>query len=142
MKLKIQRMYSQHQKKVRFLLAGAVNTFIGLATYPLIYLILNPWNIGYIQVLVLAQFICITFSFVNNKYFVFRTKGNLKNEYIKFFTFHGVYFLINLICLPLLVELLKLNPMIAQTLFSVAIVVSSYFWHNSITFKSINAGTK
>jgi putative flippase GtrA len=35
-----------------------------------------------------------------------------------------------------------MNPMVAQTLFSIAIIVSSYFWHNTITFKSISGETK
>lgn len=37
-----------------------------------------------------------------------------------------------------MVEALNMNPMVAQTLFSIAIIVSSYFWHNTITFKSIS----
>lgn len=129
-------MVSGHEKKLRFLIAGGVNTIVGLSVYPLLYIALEPLGIGYFQVLILSQFPSITFSFITNKYFVFRTKGNLKREYIKFFTFYGFYFLLNLICLPLLVEVLKINPIISQTLFAIAIIMTSYFWHNAVTFKS------
>jgi putative flippase GtrA len=98
--------------------------------------LLTPFGVGYIEALIFSQIICITFSFVSNKYLVFKTKGNVKKEYPKFFAFYGIYFLINLLCLPVMVEVLNMNPMIAQTLFSIAIVASSYFWHNLITFKS------
>lgn len=128
-------LYEQHQKKFRFLLAGAVNTAIGLALYPILYLVLNPFGITYIWVLVMAQIICVSISFITNKYFVFQTRGNLRLEYFKFFMFHGFYFLINLIVLPIMVEVLKLNPIIAQTVFSIFIITTSYFWHNHITFK-------
>lgn len=136
MRERIQQIYLGHQKKFRFLLAGIVNTAVGLAIYPALYLALHPNGLGYVEILVIAQVICVTFSFVSNKYFVFKSKGSLKKEYIKFFSFHGLYFLINLMALPALVEWMKLNPMIAQTIFSILIIVTSYFWHNLITFKA------
>lgn len=136
MRKKIQRVYLGHKKKFRFLVAGMVNTSVGLVTYPLLYLILEPMGMGYISVLLIAQVICITFSFWTNKYYVFKSKGDLRSEYVKFFSFHGIFFLINLIALPVLVELIHLNPMIAQTIFSIFIIVTSYFWHNAVTFKT------
>lgn len=124
-----------HEKKLRFLVAGAINTAVGLAVYPLLYWGLRPFGLGYLQVLIFAQLICITFSFMSNKYYVFKTKGNLKVEYIKFFSFHGFYFALNLVCLPILVEKLGINPIISQTIFAVAVIMTSYFWHNAVTFK-------
>lgn len=133
---------SKHQKKIRFLIVGGINTAVGLAVYPILYVMLTPFDVGYIRALIFSQIICITFSFISNKYFVFKTKGNIKKEYPKFFAFYGIYFLLNLICLPAMVETFNMNPMIAQTLFSIAIIVSSYFWHNTITFKSFGGDIK
>ena len=121
---------------------GGVNTAIGLAVYPILYVLLSPFGVGYVKALIFSQIICITFSFISNKYLVFKTKGNVKKEYPKFFAFYGIYFMINLLCLPVMVEVLNMNPMIAQTLFSIAIVASSYFWHNLITFKSSSGELK
>lgn len=126
----------QHQKKVRFLIAGGANTAFGLAAYPIIYLVAEPLGVGYIKSLLLASIISISFSFLTSKYYVFKSKGNLKKEYAKFFIFYGFYLCINLICLPFLVEVVSLTPIIAQTLFSVFIIITSYFWHNHITFKN------
>lgn len=142
LKSTILKMVSGHEKKLRFLIAGGINTIVGLSVYPLLFIVLEPLGAGYIQVLIIAQLICITFSFVSNKYYVFKTKGKLRAEYIKFFMFHGFYFLLNLICLPLLVEVLKINPIISQTLFAIAIIVTSYFWHNAVTFKSTQESIK
>jgi putative flippase GtrA len=124
-----------HNKKLRFLIAGGVNTLVGLSIYPILYLILEPIGVGYIKILLLAQVISITFSFITSKYFVFKTKGNSRKEYIKFFIFYGFYGALNLLCLPFFVEVLKITPIISQALFSIAIIVTSYFWHNFITFK-------
>jgi len=119
-----------------------VNTVVGLAVYPILYLVFEPIGMGYIQVLVIAQVVCISFSFVSNKYFVFKTKGNLKKEYLKFFAFHGFYFALNLVCLPILVEAFKINPIISQTGFAIAVIMTSYFWHNAVTFKTARESSK
>jgi putative flippase GtrA len=132
----------RHGKKIRFLIAGMINTAVGLAVYPILYLVFEPVGMGYIQVLVIAQVVCISFSFVSNKYFVFKTKGNLRKEYLKFFAFHGFYFALNLVCLPILVEAFKINPIVSQTGFAIAVIVTSYFWHNSVTFKSAQESSK
>lgn len=124
----------QHKTKVHFVLVGAVNTIFGLAAYPILYFLLTPLHFHYLQVLAVSQVICITFAFVSNKYMVFRTVGNHVQEYIKFLTFHMIYFLINLAVLPLMVEFLSMNPIWAQSFFAVAVIVSSYFWHSRITF--------
>lgn len=132
----LRNLIGQHEKKVRFLIAGGVNTLVGLSVYPILFIVLQPVGFGYMEVLFLAQVICITFSFISNKYFVFKTKGNIRKEYIKFFMFYGFYLALNIVCLPFMVEVIRIAPIIAQTIFSIAIIVTSYFWHNFITFKS------
>jgi putative flippase GtrA len=113
----------QSHKKIRFIIAGGINTAFGLSVYPLIYFFLEPFGIGYIKALFIASIISITFSFLTSKYYVFN--------------FYGFYFSINLICLPILVEVLKITPIISQTLFSIFIIVTSYYWHNFVTFKNV-----
>lgn len=131
----MRKLINRHEKKLRFLIAGGVNTLVGLSVYPALYFLLTPLGIGYIQALILASIISITFSFYSNKIFVFKSKGSAGREYVKFFSFYAIYMGLNLACLPTMVEVLKMPPVIAQTIFSIAVVVSSYFWHNFITFK-------
>jgi len=124
-----------HEKKLRFLIAGGVNTMVGLSVYPILFILLNPIGYGYMRVLLVAQIISISFSFLTNKFFVFRTKGSAAKEYVKFFMFYGFYLILNFIFLPIFVDVLNLTPIISQTIFSIAVIVTSYFWHNFITFK-------
>lgn len=132
------RIADGHQTKLRFLFAGALNTVIGLAIYPILYILTTPLKLHYLLILTFSQLICVTFSFMTNKFLVFRTSGNYLKEFWKFLTFHLFYFLANLAALPTLVELVGINPMWAQTLFAVLIMVSSYFWHSRFTFISFN----
>lgn len=126
----------KHQTKIRYLLAGALNTAIGLAVFPALYFLAAPLKLHYLIILTISQVLCITFAYLSNKFFVFKTSGNYLRETGKFLTFHLSYFLVNLAALPALVEFAGMNPVWAQTLFAVLIIVTSYFWHSRITFSS------
>lgn len=133
--LVIGRNYAnQHKIKIRFLLAGAMNTVIGLAIYPSLYFLAAPLKLHYVVILTISQVVCITFAFLTNKFLVFKTSGNYLQESGKFLTFHLSYFLVNLAALPALVEVVGMNPVWAQTLFAVLVIITSYFWHSRITF--------
>jgi putative flippase GtrA len=127
---------NQHREKIRFLLAGVLNTVIGLAVYPILYFAAGSFKLHYLVILTISQVICIAFAFLTNKFFVFKTSGNYVKEVGKFLTFHLAYFLVNLAALPALVELLGMTPVWAQTSFAVLVIISSYFWHSRITFSS------
>ena len=133
---KVRSLADQHQTKIRFLIAGAFNTTIGLALFPAIYFLAAPMKLHYLVILTISQVLCISFAFLTSKFLVFRTSGNYLRETGKFLTFHLTYFLVNLAALPALVEFLGMNPVLAQTLFAVLVIVTSYFWHSRITFSS------
>lgn len=116
-------------------MVGGLNTAFGLAAYPIIYYATRSSGMSYLWVLAISQLICVTFAFFTNKNLVFKTKGNYFNEYKKFIAFHASIFALNLVLLPILVEWLAIQPVIAQTLFSIIIIVSSYFWYSRVTFK-------
>ena len=126
----------RHQTKVRFLLAGALNTAVGLGVFPALYFLSAPLKLHYLIIFTISQVICITFAFLSSKFFVFRTEGNIIKESGKFLTFHLGLFAVNLAILPALVEFAGMSPVWAQTMFAVLIIVTSYFWHSRITFSS------
>jgi putative flippase GtrA len=120
--------------KIKFIIIGGFNTIVGLATFPILYLLLAHWSLHYLSILIISQFICINISFVMNKRFVFDTRGQYLYEYLKFLPFHLGTAVLNLICLPILVEFLFINPMIAQLIFSGVVIISSYVWYSKIVF--------
>ena len=133
------RLAEKHETKLRFFLAGGLNTVVGLSIYPILYLITASLKFHYLFILFISQALCIIFSFLTNKFMVFRTSGNYLPEIRKFLTIHLFYFVLNLIFLPALVELGGMNPVWAQTLFAVFIIVTSYFWYSRFTFISFKA---
>lgn len=134
----IKQWYQQHKKKIRYLCVGGGNTVLGFTTFPLLIWLLEPYHLHYLVILVFANIICITNAYLGNKFLVFKTKGNYLTEVIKFFTFYGIFFAINLALLPFMVNVFNLTPIIAQTIINVAVFVSSYLWHSRISFAAPN----
>jgi putative flippase GtrA len=128
------KLIRQHERKVRFLFVGALNTAFGLAAYPMFYFLLAPLRLHYMVILGITQITCVAFAYLTNKFLVFRTAGNYLRESGKFVLFHLSYFLVNLAALPLLVEIAGMSPVWGQTMFAVAVIITSYFWHSNITF--------
>ena len=123
-----------HKKKLLYLCVGGGNTVLGFTAFPLLIWLLEPYHINYITVLIISNAICITNAYLGNKFLVFKTKGNYMSEVIKFFTFYGIFFALNLALLPFMVNAFELTPVIAQTIISVAVFVTSYLWHSKISF--------
>lgn len=120
----------------RFLLAGIANTAFGLAIYPLL-LWAVPWlRVHYLVALGIAQVVSPLFAYTTYKLAVFRTRAGGAREAGLFGTFYLVASLLNWLALPLLVEGAGLPPIVAQVGFSLALMVSSYFWHSRVTFRS------
>lgn len=124
----------KHKSKIDYLLVGGLNTVIGLSVFPALYFLTKSYQLHYMVVLGISQVVCVTIAFFTNKYFVFKTEGNHLSEYLKFAAFYSAYFVINLIVMPILVEIAGMNPVKSQILISIGIIISSYFWHSKITF--------
>lgn len=123
-------------------MVGGFNTFLGFSSYPILYFLLPPLRTHYVILLIICQIICITNAYFTNKYLVFKVSGLSFWEFIKFTTFYNIAFAINLFVLPFLVEVAKFNPIIVQVVINCIITVSSYFWHNHITFLNRHRHTR
>lgn len=124
----------RHKKKINYLLVGGFNTVVGLSAFPILFYALASQHLHYMYILVISQILCVANAFITNKYLVFRTKGNHFSEFLKFSTFYMAYFLVNLILMPILVEIAGLNPAISQVFISLGVIVSSFYWHSKVTF--------
>jgi putative flippase GtrA len=124
----------KHKEKISFLLAGAWNTLFGYFTFFILYSLFEK-QLHYFNVLIISTFINITQNFISYKLLVFKTKGNLLKEYIRFYAVYTLSIGLNIILLPLFVEIFKLHPLVAQAILTVMIVIISYFGHKHFSFK-------
>jgi putative flippase GtrA len=125
------------ERPVRYLLAGGLNTLVGLSAYPIL-LWVSPWfHEHYLVALAIVQVFCLIFAFSTYKFGVFRTRTNIVNEFWKFSSYYLINYAANWLALPLLVEVGKIPPIYAQFGFALCVIVGSYFWHSNITFKPV-----
>jgi putative flippase GtrA len=123
------------ERPIRFLLAGGLNTVVGLSAYPIL-LWISPWfEKHYMFALAIAQPLCLIFAFTTYKVGVFRSRNNIISEFWKFCSYYAINYAANWIALPLLVEIGHIHPVIAQFAFAICLMIGSYFWHSNITFK-------
>jgi len=123
------------RRPVRFLIAGAANTALGLALFPLLLWSVPHLRTHYLMALGIAQVVCLAFAFATHKFGVFRTRGNLAREFAVFASFYLVNYAANWVALPLLVEFGGVSPVPAQIGFTLAAIVGSWFWHSRVTFR-------
>ena len=125
-------------KKIRFLLVGGINTIWGILSFPLIYVLLEPMRFHYLVILTFAYLVNTVLSYSTQKKFVFQTHGNIAREFAKFSSLQVVFFFINLVILPIVVEIFFVDPRLAQTSFAVLLAAISFLFHERVTFKSRN----
>lgn len=112
-----------------------MNTAFSLAIYPALLWTFPYFQDHYLLGLAITQPIGIVFSFATQKLGVFRTPlGHVVPEFFKYVSFYLGYFALNWICLPVLVEVIGIPPIIGQTSFQVIAILGGYFWHSRVTF--------
>ncbi len=116
-------------------MVGVINTVVGIAIYPLLLLASSYLNKHYMVALGISQAICLTLAFAMHKIIVFQTRANIFREFRAFAAFYLFNYGVNWLLLPLMVSQLHLHPAVAQSIFVVALIIGSYFWHSKITFK-------
>ena len=121
-------------KGARYILVGCWNTLFGYFSALIIYNYYH--NLLHILLIgVMVNILNISMSFFTYKYFVFKTKKNWVQEYLRSYVVYGGVALVSLCILWFAVDYLKLPFWIAQALTMLLVVLISYIGHDRFTFK-------
>ena len=119
--------------KIRFLIIGALNAAISYVIFAAALFLIGE---AYYQVCVALQWgISSIFSYLNQKFFVFCTKGNYVKEYLKCCTTWLVSYLVNVIILELLMKLVFKNAYVVQFISIFLVSVITYVLFKYFAFK-------
>lgn len=123
-------------ERVRFIIVGGINTVVGYVLFALFELTVGH-AIGYLGSLYASYAIAVCFAFVLHRSFTFRIAGsqNVAAEFIRFASVYMVALAINTVALPILVELARLEPLVAQAIVVVVTTLLSYFGHKMFSFR-------
>lgn len=121
-------------EKIRFLVVGGFNTFVGFGAFALIQFLSNG-ALHEIISLMLAHLLASSIAFVLHRRVVFRVRGQILLDYVRFQSVYVVPLSINLIVLQLLVRVAGMNVYLAQFLFTIVSVTISYVGHKYFSFR-------
>lgn len=123
-------------QRVGFLLVGATNTVVGFAVFSVLTLtIFRDVQVGYLFSLGISYAIGISLGFVLYRRFVFKVRGHLIRDFGRFTSVYVVAIAINAALLPLLVEVVSVPPLLAQTIILMVTTLISFFGHKSFSFR-------
>jgi putative flippase GtrA len=123
-----------NDQRLRYLLVGGINTIFGYVISNLVYYSFSK----YLHILIIgiiANIICITFSFLTYKKLVFRTKENWLKEYFRCYLVYGLIAFIGIFAMWILVDGCSLPFWLSQGVITIFIVLFSYICHSRFSFK-------
>jgi len=124
----------ENKKKMRYIAVGVWNTVFSYVAFVFLYYLTYSW-LHYMLILVLSQIVGLTNAYICYKFLVFKTKGNIVREYLRFYVVYGSTFIVNLLLIGLFVEALGINPVISQGVIAILVVTMAYFGHSRFSFK-------
>jgi len=134
--IKLYNLWCKLPDKLRFLLVGGYNAAFSYLIYIIAVKLLGE---GHYQICVALQWsISSIFSFINQKIFVFCTKGNWIKEYLKCCTTWVVSYFLNAIILELIVKYVSKNVYIDQLVSIFIVSIVTYVLFKYFAFKHHN----
>lgn len=121
-------------QRVRYLLVGGYNTVFGYGLFTALYLWVGDWA-PYLALAVVSNVAGVLNAFVSYRLLVFQVKGNVVRDLLRFSSVYLVAFVLNLVLLPVAVEVLGIPPLPAQGVVLVTTVVISYIGHKHFSFR-------
>ncbi len=135
-------------QRVAFLVVGAINTVVGFGIFAACSLTVGHdidqqfgKVAGSLVTLGITHALGVLFAFVMHRRFVFRVRGHVVRDLVRFESVHLTALAINAVALPVLVEL-GMSRIPAQAIIIAATTLVSYFGHRHFTFRRGAADTQ
>jgi len=128
-------------QRVAFLIVGGFNTLDGFVLFVLFHMLLGNGFARYMLTLVLAQLLAMSVAFFLHRRFVFRVRGHVLLDALRYGLVNLGTFGLNAVLLPFFVEVVDLAVVPAQILATIVVVVVSYLGHSLFSFRRPTTST-
>ena len=122
--------WSHHQ--VRYLVVAGTTSlaYIGLVAVGLKVL---GWH--YMAAILVAQVVTIACAFPAYRSLVFESQGRIWGDFVRFLSVWASGAVAGVVATPFLVEVFRMDPLVAQVLAIVVVAVASYLGHRFFSFR-------
>ena len=131
-------IYYKNPQIWNYLIAGLLTTVVSLVVYfVLTRTILNHNNPIQLQIANVISWICaITFAYITNRIFVFKSKNkNILQEIVRFIEARVASLLMDMFCMFMIVTVLSLNDVIGKIVSQIVVTVTNYILSKVFVFK-------
>ena len=118
----------------RFVAVGVVNTAFGYGLFAILEITVGA-TIPYLYLLLVAHVISVLEAYVLQRRFVFQVQGLWLRDLLRFWSVYLVALAINVVALPLLVEVVELPVLLAQALILMTMTLGTFVAHRSYSFR-------
>jgi putative flippase GtrA len=120
--------------KIRYFVAGVLNTTFGYLAGVGFYKLLHP-DVHILLIGLIVNIFTISFSFFTYKFYVFNTTSNWLFEYFKSYIMYGLSSLIGVVLLWLILSVLGFSIWLAQALVMMVMALFSYVGNLKFVFR-------
>lgn len=135
---KIIDLYKKYEEIINYLIVGGLTTVVSLAGYyACVYTFLDPKVALELQIAnVISWVIGVTFAYITNRIFVFKSKNkNMVKEISSFVGARVVTLLMDMLIMYLMVTVGGLNDKISKLVAQVVVIVLNYVLSKLFVFK-------
>lgn len=130
-------IYHAHEEIFNYLIVGGLTTVVSLVTYyGSVLTFLNPDNAIQLQIANILSWVCaVTFAYVTNRIFVFKSKSkNIVKEVTSFVSSRVLTLLLDMGIMFLFVTVLHLNDKIMKLVVQVLVTILNYVFSKLFVF--------
>jgi putative flippase GtrA len=118
---------------IKFALVGVMNTLISLG---IIYLLMNLFHMDYRVSNVIGYLAGLINSFIWNRNWTFKSQGHPVKEITLFILVFGISYGLQFLFLNFLVQIIELNPNLAQPTAMIVYTLINFILNKTITFQN------
>ena len=129
----ILKFWFSFPRPLRFLLVGGFNTAFSFCVFTMLIFCGLKYNIT----LVISYIIGVNCSIVTMKYFVYQSEASFYQCYAKGWITYLSTFALNYAFLYVLIELMGINPVVSQAVYTAFSTVYIYLMHKYFTYGNV-----
>ena len=129
---KLKKLIIKYREIILYLIFGLLTTLISIISFVICNKILNiSWGVGN----VISWILSVSFAYVTNRIFVFKSKKkNILKEMIFFFGFRVLSLIIDMICMFILINILSVDSVVSKVIVQIIVVLLNYLFSKIFVF--------
>jgi len=129
-------LYKKYSEIINYLIMGVFTTLVSILVYALCT---RVFHINYMISNIISWILSVSFAYITNKKFVFRSKcdsyKNLIIEIYQFFKYRLFSLVIDILLMYVFVEVFYFDDMIAKIIVQVIVIILNYIFSKLFVFK-------